>query len=61
MITLGFYAPFVPEAGGKGTWRLDDLLESGDGRSAGRNFPGSPQRRRPWFPPLRSGEVVRGR
>jgi hypothetical protein len=44
-ITLGYYALFVPEVGGKGRGTIDGLAWGAGDRHAGRNSPDSPQRR----------------
>ncbi|MFJ4859012.1 tyrosine-type recombinase/integrase [Streptomyces sp. NPDC088730] len=45
VITLGYYAHFMPEAGSKGRGTIDRLhIERGE-RHASRNSPDSPQRR----------------
>ncbi|WNI27106.1 integrase [Streptomyces sp. ITFR-16] len=42
VITLGYYAHLMPEAGSKGRSGIDGLLGSGEFRPAGRNSPDSP-------------------
>jgi hypothetical protein len=49
-ITLGYYAPFMPEAGSRGRDVIDGPLGERGDRPAGRNSPDSPQRRRPAIP-----------
>ncbi|QGV81752.1 hypothetical protein EIZ62_28490 [Streptomyces ficellus] len=59
-ITRGYYAHFMPEAGGKGRGVIDGLRGERGVRPAGRTpqVPLSVVDRR--FPPLRPAEVVRG-
>lgn len=44
-VTLGYYAHFMPEAGGKGRGTVDSLLGERGDRPVGRDSPESPQRR----------------
>lgn len=46
-ITLGYYAHFMPEAGGEGRGAIDGLLAEREDRHADRDSPDSPRRRRP--------------
>ncbi|NEC89947.1 hypothetical protein G3I71_30015 [Streptomyces sp. SID12501] len=45
VITLGYYAHFMPEAGSKGRTAIDGLLGKRGEPHAGRNSPDSPQGR----------------
>ncbi|WP_368861093.1 integrase [Streptomyces actuosus] len=42
-VTLGYYAPFMPEAGSKGRTALDGLLGRQGDEHASRNSPDSPE------------------